>query len=109
MKNLFLTTLVSIFLVTICIGQVKKIDVQVIEQVIGIKGKENKGEYKISLPQNDLKVEVDGIKIIPPMGLGGWVAFTPAKGGVMAMGDIILTETDLKPVQAEVIRQGLTI
>ena len=25
------------------------------------------------------------------------------------MGDIILTETDLKPVQQEVIKQGLTI
>src|SRR5438045_2620603 len=104
MKRLFLTASIFIALVTICYGQEKKVEVQVIEQVIGIKGKEKKGEYKISLPQNDLKVEVDGIKITPPMGLGGWVAFTPAKGGVMAMGDIILTETDLKPVQVEVIR-----
>ena len=28
---------------------------------------------------------------------------------LMVMGDIVLTETDLKPVQQEVIRQGLTI
>jgi hypothetical protein len=26
----------------------------------------------------------------------------------MVMGDIVITETDLKPVQQEIIRQGLT-
>jgi hypothetical protein len=116
MKKLLLIAVVIVLQVNQGIAQSGKANskepnaqAQIIEQVIGIKGKENKGEYKISLPQNDLKVEVDGIKIIPPMGLGSWVAFTPAKGGVMVMGDIILTETDLKPVQAEVIRQGLTI
>jgi len=87
----------------------EKLDIAAIEQATGMKGKENKGEYKITIPQNDLQVEVDGFKIIPPMGLGSWVAFTPAKDGAMLMGDIILTETDVKPVQQEVIRQGLTI
>ena len=42
------------------------------------------------------------------MGLSTWVAFTPAKDGVMFMGDIVITENDLKPVQQEIIRQGLT-
>jgi len=43
------------------------------------------------------------------MGLSTWIAFSPSNEGVMAMGDLVLTETDLKPVQQEVIRQGLTI
>jgi hypothetical protein len=43
------------------------------------------------------------------MGLGTWVAFTPTGSGAMIMGDIVVTETDLKPVQQEIIRQGLTI
>lgn len=85
------------------------LDTTAIEKITGIKGKSNKGEYKITVPQNDLNVEVDGFKIIPPMGLGTWIAFTPTKDGAMIMGDIILTETDLKPVQQEVIKQGLTI
>jgi hypothetical protein len=55
-----------------------------------------------------LNVMVDGFKIIPAMGLSTWVAFTPAKNGVMFMGDIVITETDLKPVQQEIIKQGLT-
>ncbi len=88
---------------------VKPIDTLGIEQVMGIKGKANNGEYKITVPQNDLSIMVDDFKIIPAMGLGTWVAFTPSNDGSMIMGDIIVTETDLKPVQQEVIRQGLTI
>jgi hypothetical protein len=74
-----------------------------------MKGKEQNGEYKITIPQNDLNIEVDGFRIIPPMGLGTWIAFTPSWQGAMIMGDLILTETDLKPVQQEVIKQGLNI
>jgi len=86
-----------------------QLDTSVIEKVTGIKGKFNNGEYKITIPQNDLSVEVDGFKIIPPMGLGTWIDFSPIKDGAMIMGDIVLTENDLKPVQQEVIKQGLTI
>jgi Domain of Unknown Function (DUF1259) len=87
----------------------QKLDIAKIEQITGMKGVENNGEYKITVPQNDLNVVVDGFKIVPPMGLGSWANFTPSMHGAMLMGDIILTETDLKPVQQEVIRLGLTI
>ena len=85
------------------------LDIAVIERETGLKGKQNKEEYKITIPQNDLQVSVDGFKIIPAMGLGTWVAFTPHGSGTMIMGDLVLTENDLKPVQQEVINQGLTI
>ena len=86
-----------------------KLDIAQIEQITGMKGAEKNGEYKITVPQNDLNIVVDGFKIIPPMGLGSWIAFTPCADSVMMMGDIILSETDLSPVQQEVIRQGLSI
>src|SRR5262245_34167143 len=86
-----------------------KLDIAKIEEVTGMKGTEKNGEYKITVPQNDLHVIVDGFKIIPAMGLGSWAAFTPCGDSAMVMGDIILTETDLKPVQEEVIRQGFAI
>lgn len=87
----------------------KELDIAKLEQVLGIKGVTKDGEYKITVPQNDLNVVVDGFKIIPPMGLGSWAAFTSGPDGAMVMGDIIVTETDLKPVQQEVINQGLTV
>lgn len=86
-----------------------KLDIQKIEQVTGMKGTVKNGEYKITIPQNDLHIIVDGFKIIPPMGLGTWIAFTPCGDSVMMMGDIILSENDVAPVQQEVIRQGLSI
>jgi len=113
---------IGIFLLSVMIGNTvkgqatqmsdtmhPKLDVQKIEQITGMRGVEKNGEYKITVPQNDLNVVVDGFKIIPPMGLGTWTNFTPTAHGAMLMGDIILTETDLKPVQQEVIRVGLTI
>lgn len=86
-----------------------KLDIAKIEAITEMKGVEKNGEYKITVPQNDLKVIVDGFKIIPAMGLGSWAAFTPCGDSAMVMGDIILTETDLKPVQQEVIKQGFSI
>lgn len=86
-----------------------KLDIAKIESITGMKGLEKNGEYKITVPQNDLNVIVDGFKIIPPMGLGSWAAFTPCGDSAMVMGDIILSETDVKPVQQEVIKQGFAI
>src|SRR3954471_8566836 len=106
LKKTFPFTLILVFVQCAVIAQ--SLDTLAIEKVFGIKGKSNNGEYKITIPQNDLSVMVDGFKIIPAMGLGTWVAFTPTKDGTMVMGDLIVTETDLKPVQQEIIRQGLT-
>jgi len=85
------------------------LDTSVIERVMGMKGKFNNGEYKVTIPQNDLSIEVDGFRIIPAMGLGTWIDFAPSSDGAMIMGDLVLTENDLKPVQQEIIKQGLTI
>jgi hypothetical protein len=129
MKPAFYLVVISICSVTACNGPIakedkgnnemkkdtiscppgSKLDIQKIEQITGMKGAEKNGEYKITVPQNDLNVVVDGFKIIPPMGLGSWAAFTPCADSAMVMGDIIVTETDLKPVQQEVIRQGLMV
>src|SRR5688572_17950277 len=90
-------------------NQSRALDIAKLEEILGMKGTTKEGEFKITVAQNDLNVIVDSFKIIPPMGLGSWAAFTPAPGGTMVMGDIVVTERDLKPVQEEVIRQGLTV
>jgi hypothetical protein len=94
---------------SIACGPASKLDIAAIEQVTGLKGVEKNGEYKITIPQNDLNVTVDGFKIIPAMGLGTWAAFTPCGDTAMMMGDIIVRENELQSVQQEVIRQGLMI
>jgi hypothetical protein len=85
------------------------LDTAAIERITGMKGVGKNGEYKITVPQNDLNIVVDGFRITPPMGLGSWTAFTPCADSAMIMGDIIVTENDLAPVQQEVVKQGLEI
>lgn len=124
MKKILQLFIIFLVLHNVCYGQkhndtkkgqkmemdnIKPLDIASIEKITGMKGKENNGQYKITVPQNDLNVTVDGFKIIPAMGLGSWVAFSPSSEGAMIMGDIVLTETDLAPFEQEVIHQGLTI
>lgn len=80
-----------------------------IEQITGIKGTAQDGDYKISVPQNDLAVSVDGFRIIPPMGLTSWAAFAPAPDGAMVMGDFVLLEDEVGPVQQTLIEGGMTV
>src|SRR6188768_4197876 len=99
MKTVNFLKIAAIFLLVLLFTHIivnAQLDTTTIEKITGIKGRSNNGEYKITVPQNDLNIEVDGFKIIPAMGLGTWIAFTPTKDGAMIMGDIILTETDLK-------------
>lgn len=58
------------------------LNIAAIGSINGMLGKENNGEYKITTPQNDLDVTVDGFKIISPTGLGSWAAFTLRKMGL---------------------------
>lgn len=86
-----------------------KLNIQKIEQILGMKGTEKDGEYKVTVAQNDLNVKVGDFKIIPPMGMGSWAAFSPTQEGAMVMGDIVVQKNEIAPVQKVVIDQGLTI
>ena len=67
------------------------------------------GVQRYALPRSDLNVAVDGVAIKPALALGGWVAFEPAHGGAMVMGDVVLTETEIKPVMTQLLEGGLEI
>ncbi len=89
--------------------QQQELDFSQIEQITGLKGMERNGEYKVSIPQNELSVSVDGFKIVPPMGLTSWVAFAPSPHGVIAMGDLVVLEDEIKQVEKVLISSELTI
>ena len=50
---------------------------------------------------------LDGVTIKPALALGGWVAFKPAHGGAMAMGDLVLLESEINPVMLKLIEVGV--
>lgn len=85
------------------------LDAARLESVLGMKGTVAGEEFKIALPQKDLSVTVDGFSIVPAMGLTSWVAFTPHKKHAMAMGDLVLLEDEIGPVQRAAIEAGLSV
>ncbi len=86
------------------------IDWASVDATIGRKGTDQPGGvHKFAFPRTDLKVTVDGVPIRPALALGGWVAFEPAPAGAMCMGDLVLTDTELSPVMARLIADGIEI
>src|SRR5262245_43275767 len=65
--------------------------------------------HRYGFPRTDLTVTLDGLTIRPTLALGGWAAFKPAHGGAMVMGDLVLLETEVNPVMAKLIENGIDI
>lgn len=87
------------------------LDTAQIEQLTGAKGSYNDKEkvFKVSVPRTDLKLTIAGVKMIPALGLTSWAAFTPAKEGVMVMGDTVLLESQVAPVMSTALENGLEV
>src|SRR5438067_2760850 len=87
----------------------QEIDWQKVDDAIGRKAAVSGDVHRYGFPRGDLSVTLDGVTIKPALALGGWVAFKPAHGGVMTMGDLVLLETEINPVMSKLIANGLEI
>ncbi|MBR0692820.1 DUF1259 domain-containing protein [Bradyrhizobium lablabi] len=85
------------------------IDWKQVDDVLGRKPAVAGDVHRYGFPRTDLSVTLDGVTIKPALALGGWVAFKPAHGGAMIMGDLVLLETEINPVMAKMIASGLEI
>jgi Domain of Unknown Function (DUF1259) len=87
----------------------QQIDWQKIDEALGRNPAVTGDVHRYGFPRTDLAVTLDGVAIKPALALGGWVAFKPAHGGAMIMGDLVLLETEINPVMAKLIEGGLQI
>jgi hypothetical protein len=85
------------------------IDWQKVDDAFGRKATVAGDVHRYDFPRSDLSVTLDGVSIKPGFALGGWIAFKPAHGGAMAMGDLVLLESEINPVMAKLIEGGLEI
>jgi len=69
-----------------------------VDAALGRKAAVSGDVHRYGFPRTDLNVTLDGVTIKPAFALGGWVAFKPAHGGAMVMGDLVLLETEITPV-----------
>jgi len=85
------------------------IDWEKVDAALGRKGAVSADVHRYGFPRSDLTVKLDGVTIKPALALGGWVAFKPMHGEVMVMGDLVLLETEVNPVMAKLIENGIEI
>ncbi|MFK4497437.1 hypothetical protein ABIF86_001728 [Bradyrhizobium japonicum] len=90
-------------------AQAQNIDWQKVDKTLGRKPAVSDDVHRYGFPRSDLSVTLDGVTIKPALALGGWVAFKPGHGGAMVMGDLVLLETEINPVMAKMIANGLEI
>lgn len=77
----------------------QQVDWKQVDSAMGRAGKmQDDGAYKYRMPRSDLHVTVNGVAIKPALSLGSWLAMKPAASGVVAMGDLVLTEGEVTPV-----------
>jgi hypothetical protein len=85
-------------------------DWQSVDQIFNRKPAAVSGDVRrYGFPRTDLNVTLDGVAIKPALALGGWVAFKEMHGEVMAMGDLVLLESEINPVMAKMIASGIEI
>lgn len=68
------------------------------------------GDYRrYNLPRRDITLRVGDVTVAPSLALGAWAGFGGTPGDAMMMGDLVLTNAELKPVLAEFARQRLEV
>jgi hypothetical protein len=91
------------------VAAAQEIDWQKVDDALGRKPAVTGDVHRYGFPRSDLNVTLDGVTIKPGLALGGWVAFKPMHGEVMVMGDLVLLETEINPVMAKLIENGVDI
>jgi hypothetical protein len=90
-------------------ARAQQIDWDKVDAAFGRKAAVTGDVHRYGFPRGDLSVTLDGVGIKPGLALGGWVAFKPAHGGAMAMGDLVLLESEIAPVMSKLIEGGLEV
>src|SRR5437867_1637548 len=91
------------------VANAQQIDWAKVDETLGRTATVSGDVHRYGFPRTDLQVTLDGVSIRPALALGGWVAFKPAHGGVMAMGDLVVLETEINSVMAKLIENGIEI
>lgn len=87
---------------------VTPLDRAALEQAMGRTARElDGGVLRFGMPRSDLRVAVDGVRIAPALALGSWVAFKATPNGAIAMGDMVVLDTELNPVLSRLQEAGI--
>jgi hypothetical protein len=85
-----------------------QIDWAVVDRAMARAGAMQPGDvYRYGLPRSDMNVTVEGVRIRPALALGSWIAFKATGDGAVAMGDLVLRESEVAPVMSRLQEAGI--
>src|SRR3970282_1091663 len=85
-----------------------QMDWKALDQAMGRAGTMMAGNvYRFGMPGGDLQVTVAGVRVKPALALGSWIAFKARSGGAIAMGDLVLLESEVGPVLSRLQAGGI--
>jgi hypothetical protein len=67
------------------------------------------GVFRIGMPRTDLKVSLDGVALQPAFALGSYAAFVRHGSQAMAMGDLVLLESEVAGVAQGLLQAGIEV
>jgi hypothetical protein len=110
MRIIKLLTACGIVLTTAAAADAQAIDWSKVDGIFGRTGAVGGAVHRYGFPRSDLQVTLDGVTIRPTLALGGWIAFQPMGPNMaMAMGDLVLLQSEINPVMAKLLEGGLEV
>jgi hypothetical protein len=101
--------LLSTLITVVSSASAQEPDWQQVDTILGRKPAVSQDVRRYGFPRTDLDVTLDGVKISAGFALGGWLAFKPAHGTAMVMGDLVLLQTEVSPVVTTLVENGLEV
>jgi hypothetical protein len=88
--------------------RVDSVDWNAVEAAMGRTSVSQPGDvHRFNMPRSDLAVTLDGVRLKPAFALGSWVAFKAVSDGAIAMGDLVLRDTEVAPVMSQLQESGI--
>jgi len=78
-------------------------------RILKTSGTATGGYYRYTFPRRDLTLRIGDVTVSPALALGAWAGFSGDAADATVMGDLVLTSAELKPVLAELSRQGIDV
>jgi hypothetical protein len=102
-------SIAGLFVASLTSARAEETDWRKVDEALGRKPAAAADVRRYGFPRSDLNVTLDGVTLKPALALGGWIAFKPAHGKSMVMGDFVLLESEVGPVVAKLLEGGLEV
>src|SRR6476619_2789157 len=110
MKRVCLFFLLSVCLSVISSNAQQNPSWKGIDDAMGRQGQDQPdGTHRFGMPRSDLKVTANGVELKAGFALGSWAAFRNMGNHMDVMGDMVLTESEVRPVMQKLVESGFEI